>query len=173
MPKPFPRPLALLLPLALWACQTLQAQREPTLERGSQIEIVSELLPDGIAVGWLQTLTRDTLTFSDSTGIRALPLESIGQLRVNVGRDAGSANAATVMGAMMGALVGNLTKPEDYECLSSLASEADCGSEVPEELVGALLGAGVFRLFARFSLEERWMNVNLDRLIYRPEGESR
>lgn len=121
----------------------------------------------------MQTLTRDTLTFSDSTGIRAVPLESLGQLRVNVGRDAGSTNAATVMGAMMGALVGNLTKPEDYECLSSLASEADCGSEVPEELVGALLGAGVFRLFARFSLEERWMNVNLDRLIYPPEGEPR
>jgi hypothetical protein len=165
------RTFILLFPFALNASLTLNAQEEPTLERGSLIEVVSERLPDGIAVGRLETLTRDTLSFVDSAGTTAVALEDIGQLRVNIGRDAGSMNAATLLGAMLGAIVGTLSKPNDYECLSSLASEADCGEEVPSELVGALIGAGVFRLLARTSLEERWAHVNLDRLIYHPEGE--
>jgi hypothetical protein len=72
---------------------------------------------------------------------------------------------------MLGALIGTMTKPADYECLSSLASETDCGEEIPSELVGALIGGGAFRMLARFTLEERWVNVNLSRLIYRPENE--
>jgi hypothetical protein len=161
------------LPLVLQPSGSLVAQREPTLERGSHIEIVSENLPDGIGVGWLVTFTRDTLTFIDSTGTTALALEDIGQLRVDVGRDNASMNTATVAGALLGALVGTLTKPADYECLSTLASEADCGEEVPSELVGAVIGAGVLRLVARFALEERWENVRLDRLIYRTGNEPR
>jgi hypothetical protein len=74
---------------------------------------------------------------------------------------------------MLGGLLGSMMKPDDYECLSSLASEADCGEEVPSELVGAVVGAGVLRLVARFTLEERWENVRLDRLIYRNENEPR
>jgi hypothetical protein len=155
------------------ASTTLYSQQEPTLKRGSQIEIVSERLPDGVAAGWLVALTKDTLTFYDSTGTSSVPLEEVGQLRVNVGRDAGSLNVATLMGGILGAAVGNMTKPEDYECQSSLASESDCGEEVPSELVGAIIGAGSLRLLARLFLEERWVHVNLDRLIYRTEGESR
>ena len=161
----------LSLTLVFLASSAVDAQQDPTLERGSVIEIVSDRLPDGIAVGWLVTLTRDSLSFKDSTGTTAVALEDIGQLRVNVGRDAASMNIATVMGVMLGALVGTTTKPEDYECLSSLASEVDCGEEVPSELVGAVIGGGVFRLLARFTLEERWMHVNLDRLIYETERE--
>lgn len=167
------RSLTVLFSLWLHASGNLHARQEPTLARGSQIEIVSERLPDGIAAGWLQTLTRDTLTFIDSTGTTAIALEDIGQLRVNVGRDKGSTNAATLAGAMLGGLVGNMTKPEDYECLSNLATEADCAEEVPSELVGAVIGAGALRLIARFALEERWENVRLDRLIYRTENEPR
>jgi hypothetical protein len=163
--------LTVLLPIAGLTGQQLSAQSNPTLKRGSQIEIVSERLPDGIAAGWLVTLTKDTLTFYDSTGNNAVALEDIGQLRVNIGRDGGSLNMATLVGGMLGAVVGNMMKPEDYECLSSLASEADCGEEVPSELVGAVIGAGTLRLFARFTLEERWAHVNLDQLIYGSEDD--
>ena len=165
--------LALVVLLASWPRLVLSAQREPTLERGAEIEIVSERLPGGIGVGWLVTLTRDTLTYIDTIAVTSVALEDIGQLRVNVGRDGGSINAATVLGGMVGALVGMMSKPKSHECISSLASEADCGEEIPSELVGAVLGAGVFRLFARFTSEERWVNVNLDRLLYRPPNEPR
>ena len=144
----------------------LFAQQEPTLERGSHIEIVSERLPGGIAVGWLETLSRDTLAFIDSTGTTAVALQDIGQLRVNVGRDKSSINVATLMGAMLGVIVATLTAPESYECLSSLAYEGECGQEVPTELVGAVLGAGAFRMLATFTADERWVSVRLDRLIY-------
>ena len=158
----------LLLTLAFHAASTLHAQREPTLELGSYIEIVSEKLPGGIGVGWLRSLTKDTLTYVDTIAVTSLALKDIGQLRVNVGRDKASTNVATVAGAMLGILIGTTTKPKDYECLSSLAAETDCGSEVPAELVGALGGAGVLRLLSRFTLEERWVNVNLDRLLQEP-----
>ena len=161
----------MLLPIMGMTGQQLSAEQDPHLKRGSQIEIVSERLPDGIAAGWLVTLTRDSLSFMDSTGTTAVALVDIGQLRVNIGRDGGSLNMATLVGGMLGALIGNMTKPDDYECLSSLASEADCGEEVPSELVGAVIGAGSLRLLARFLLEERWAHVNLDRLIYGTEGE--
>jgi hypothetical protein len=117
------------------------------------------------------TLTKDTLTFVDTSAVTAVALEDIGQLRVNVGRDKASINTATLVGAILGAAIAPLTTPESYECLSSLAREGDCGHEVPSELVGALIGAGGLRMLARFALAERWVNVNLDRLIYRPERE--
>ena len=155
----------LAVSLSTQTAASLTAQ-QPRLERGSQIEIVSERLDGGISVGWLETLTKDTLTFVDSTGTTALALEDIGQLRVNVGRDKASINVATLMGAMLGALVATMTKPESHECLSSLAFEGECGEEVPSELVGTLLGAGAFRLLATLTADERWMSVPLDRLIY-------
>lgn len=155
----------------LMAAGSLHAQPEPTLERGSFIEIVSECLNGGIGVGWLRTFTKDSLTYIDSVSVTTIALEDIGQLRVNVGRDGGTLNAATVAGAVLGAAIGAMAKPESHECLSSLASEADCGEEVPAELVGAVIGGGLLRLLARSSLKERWVNVNLNRLIYRPESE--
>ena len=154
--------LLLLPPVA----QQLVAQREPTLKRGSRIEIVSECLPEGIASGWLEAISRDSLTFNDSNGTAVVALEDIGQLRVNVGRDPASINTATLMGAMLGAAVATVTASENYECTSSLAFEGDCGEEVPSELVGALLGAGAFRMLATFTTDERWVSVRLDRLIY-------
>jgi len=160
-----------ILAVVLYTSGNLSARQEPTLERGSHIEIVSERLAGGIVVGWLQTLTKDTLTYVDTLAVNSLALEDIGQLRVNVGRDLGETAVLTVMGGMLGAMVGAVTKPADYECISSLASEADCGAEVPAELVGAGIGAGLFSLFSRFALEERWVNVNLDRLIYRSGSE--
>jgi hypothetical protein len=151
----------------------LYAQQEPTLERGSHIEIVSERLPGGIAVGWLETLTKDTLTFVDSSGTTAVALQDIGQLMVNVGRDKSSINTATLLGAMLGAVVATLTAPESYECTSSLAFDGECAHEVPPELVGALLGAGAFRMLATFTAAERWKNVRLDRLLYSVSAQDR
>ena len=161
------------LTAVLLAAGSAHAQNEPVLDRGSRIEIVSERLPGGIGAGWLRTLTKDSLTYIDSVAVTTVALEDIGQLRVNVGRDGGAMNAATVAGAFLGAMVGAMARPDNHECLSDLASEADCGEEVPAELVGGLIGAGMLRLFARTTLEERWVHVNLDRLIYRLESESR
>jgi hypothetical protein len=144
----------------------LWAQQEPTLKRGSRIEIVSERLADGVAVGRLETLTKDTLTFANSSGTTAVALSDIGQIRVNVGRDKSSINVATLMGAVLGTTAAILTAPASHECLSSLAYEGECGEEVPGELVGALLGAGAFRMLATFTTDERWVSVRLDRLIY-------
>ena len=144
----------------------LLAQHEPTLKRGSQIEIVSERLADGIAVGRLETLTKDTLTFANSSGTTALALLDIGQIRVNVGRSKSSLNVATLMGAMLGTTAAILTAPESHKCLSSLAYQGECSEEVPGELVGALLGAGAFRILAVLTTEEGWVSVRLDRLIY-------
>ena len=144
----------------------LWAQPEPVLKRGSQIEIVSERLADGIAVGRLETLTKDTLAFANSLGTTALALSDIGQIRVNVGRSKSSLNVATLMGAMLGTTAAILTAPASHECLSSLAYEGECSEEVPTELVGALLGAGTFRVLATLTTDEGWANVRLDRLIY-------
>ncbi len=167
------RALALFLTLVLPTGESLSAQQEPALEPGSQIEVVSERLSGGIGVGRLVTLTRDTLTFVDSMGTSAVALEDIGQLRVNVGRDNTAINIATLTGAVLGAAIAPLTNPESYECESSLVAEDECDQEVPIVLVGALLGAGVVRILAKFALDERWVNVNLDRLIYRPGSELR
>lgn len=165
------RVLPLFFPLVLPASVSLSAQREPALQAGAQIEVVSEQLPGGIGVGRLVTLTRDTLTYVDSAGTSAVALEDIGQLRVNVGRDNAAINIATLTGAVIGAAIAPLTNPENHECESSLAPEGACDQEVPIVVVGALLGAGVSRILARIAFDERWVNVNLDRLIYRPGSE--
>ncbi len=144
----------------------LCAQQEPTLERGSQIELVSERLPGGVAVGWLETLTKDTLTFVNSLGLTAVPLEEVGQLRVNIGRDKSSINTVTLMGAIVGAVFAPLMSPESYECRYGLVGEDECGEMVPTEVVGALFGAAGFRMLAKFTTPERWVNVSLDRLLY-------
>ena len=142
------------------------AQPEPVLSRGSHIEIVSERLPGGISVGWLETLTKDTLSFVDSTGTTEVALTDIGQLRVNVGRDESSLNIATLFGAILGAAISPLLRPESFECRHGLAGDDECGDEVPKEVVGALFGAGAFRVLAKFTTKERWANVRLDRLLY-------
>ena len=143
------------------------------LERGSQIEIVSERFAGGIAVGWLETLSKDTLTFVDSTGTTAVALEDIGQLRVNMGRDKASINTATLLGAMVGAVFGPLMSPGSYECRHGLAGEDECGELVPTEVVGALFGAGGFRMLARFTANERWVSVRLETLLYSARAPSR
>lgn len=144
----------------------LGAQQEPLLEPGSHIEIVSHRLAGGIGVGWLVTLTADTLTYVDTVTVTAVALEDIGQLRVNVGRDKATMNGATLFGAMLGAALAPVVSTEGRHCRLGLRGENECGHEVPLELVGALLGAGVLRMLSRVTLDERWVNVRLDRLLY-------
>lgn len=144
----------------------LCAQREPLLTRGSHIEIVSEKLPDGIGVGWLISLSADTLTFVDTVAVTAVALEDIGQLRVNIGRDRAAMNVATLTGALLGAALASVASSQSFNCRFGLLSEDECGREVPTEVVGGLMGAGGLRMLSRFALDERWVNIRLDRLLY-------
>ena len=148
----------------------LWAQQDPVLERGSQIEIVSERLAGGIADGWLETLTKDSLTFVNSSGTTAVALEDIGQLRVNIGRDGAALNAATVAGALLGVGLAPIVSPESFNCRygiqSDLRGDDECDQEVPKEVVGAIAGAFGLRMLMLVGLGERWMNVRLDHLIY-------
>ena len=159
-------PLIWLFLLAPQQNAYLWALQEPLLERGSHIEIVSHRLPSGIGVGWLATLTADPLTYVDTATVTAVALENIGQLRVNIGRDKAAMNAATLFGAILGAALAPVVSPGSRNCRLGLRGEDECGHEVPVEVVGALFGAGGVRMLTRTALDERWVNVRLDRLLY-------
>jgi len=156
--------------LSVGLLPSLSAQSDPPLRPGSHIEIVSAEIPSGIGVGYLMSLSRDSLTYSDTVAVRTISLESIGQLRVNIGRDKASLNMVTLLGALMGATLGPMLFSESGDCDSAFRRSDDCGSELPTALVDGLLTAGVMRVIAGFGLEERWVNVRMDRLLY---GEGR
>lgn len=159
------RPLLCALLVAVLESTAICAQREPVLKRESHIEVVSRRLPGGIGVGWLVELTADSLTFVDTTAERTLALADIGQLRVNIGRDRAAMNIATMAGAVFGAFLEDVISPESRECRYELEGSDECSHEVPPKLVAALFGAGGFRMLTRYTLDDRWVNVNLQRLL--------
>lgn len=156
--------VSLAVALGLLIPTPSKGQERVSLHRGDRIEVVSQALPEGIAVGWLTYINKDSVSFIDSLGVDTvtLPLELIGQIRKNIGRDGTATNVITIMGGLVTAGLATVFTEDDPRCRFGTIDQSECGSEVPIPLVGLLLGGGVSRLLTRSVLEERWVRVPLD-----------
>lgn len=165
MTTPIRAAFAVLATLALETC-TAAAQSQPPLRSGSRIYVVSRELVEGATIGQLRFLSGDTITiFVNPTGLVDVPVASIGQLRVSIGRDPKLIYGVPAIGAAIGALAGSVLVTEPEQCRLGYADVRDCTKVLPDVVVGAGAGAILMGMLTRLIARERWVHVRLDVLL--------
>lgn len=141
------------------------AQDTPTLKAGVRVRVWPAVLERDFQIGNLLLLGPRSLTIlADSANPRmTFALSEIERLDVSRGHHPALIYGAPILGAALGALLAPAIMTEETRCSLDIVDDPECRKEAPDALVGAAIGALLFRIVSRRVARERWAEVPLER----------
>ncbi len=158
---------ALVVALALAVTPPTVAGQEtpaPSFAPGARIRVWSPELADGVLVGKLWAFYADSFTVLAEGRLQGLSYGPLQRFDVSRGRHPATLLGPAAVGAGIGALLGPKLITEDQRCDVQVVDDPECGSETPEALIGAAVGAAAFAVVGRVVTRERWAEIPLSRL---------
>ncbi|UCG89152.1 MAG: hypothetical protein JSW71_11685 [Gemmatimonadota bacterium] len=156
----------LLCAVHSFTVRTMVAQDSNGLGAGARIRLWSDLVPGRYMSGRLVDLTQDSISLiptGDTTMV--LPLEAVGRLETNIGRDPAALAATIALSAAAGAVFLPALSNDPPICDLGYEDSEECRTETPDILIGA--GAGVIGgiLLSRWTAPQRWVGIQMDLLL--------
>ncbi|NIM49984.1 MAG: hypothetical protein GTN78_22410 [Gemmatimonadales bacterium] len=153
-----------LLSLSAVTGSAAVAQEAPTLKAGARVRVWSAVLEQDFQIGNLLLLGPRSLTIlADSANPRmTFALSDIERLDVSRGHHPALVYGAPLLGAALGALLAPALSEEERDCALDIVDDPKCRKEVPDEFVGAAIGALLFRIVFSRVARERWAEVPLE-----------
>ncbi len=157
--------------LLLCAVQSLQAgataaQDTDRLGAGARIRLWSDQVSGRFLAGQLVDLTRDTISLTPTGDtLIALPLESVGRLETNIGRNPAAVAITIGLAAALGAVLVPALTTDPPICDLGYENSASCKTETSDILIGAAAGTIGGILLKDLTAPERWVRIRMDLLL--------
>lgn len=123
-------------------------------------------------VGRLTFMDSDTITVRIHSRLVRVSWSRVRSLAVSRGAHPGLRYGAPVLGAGIGAVVGNNLFPESDRCRTVPDLADECDRILSDAVIGAAWGAVAFAIGTNAIARERWENVPLEPLL-RADGSRR
>jgi hypothetical protein len=144
----------------------LAAQDGDRLGPRARIRLWSDRVEGRFLSGRLVDLTATTITLrptGDTT--LALPLESLGRLETNIGRDPAALALTVGLAAAVGAILVPAIATDPPICKLGYENTDRCRTETSDVLIGTAAGAIGGILLSRWTAPDRWVRIRLDLLL--------